>query len=247
MDFSFHSQQFDAVQLSTDQEDSKPGLPQPQTAHIALNPSNDYRCSVQDWTKWVSQPIYSSPRHAEPYGMSPLSQEHIGETSGYTDPYRSNVTHPMTGTAMEGLAPHAAEAPSDWALLDHSGIFKDQQYSYPVPLNPIQPPQSSPPSPFSDVSSYHSPQSLADGSPSMTAHTDRLSPRSSTGEHKEERPGNLPYSALIYQALKDAPGNKLPLQGIYSWFEANTDKGADPSAKGWQNSIRHNLSMNAVS
>ncbi|KAJ9230715.1 transcriptional regulator family: Forkhead [Paecilomyces variotii] len=56
---------------------------------------------------------------------------------------------------------------------------------------------------------------------------------------------NEPYSALIYRALISAPGKKLPLQGIYSWFEKNTSKGKDQKCKGWQNSIRHNLSMNA--
>ncbi|KAL4921056.1 hypothetical protein BDW62DRAFT_198501 [Aspergillus aurantiobrunneus] len=54
-----------------------------------------------------------------------------------------------------------------------------------------------------------------------------------------------PYSQLIYEALSSAPGKKLPLQGIYLWFEKNTAKGRDPGSKGWQNSIRHNLSMNA--
>lgn len=60
--------------------------------------------------------------------------------------------------------------------------------------------------------------------------------------------GNIdpPYSLLIYQALSSAPGKKLPLQGIYNWFEKNTEKGKDQNSKGWQNSIRHNLSMNAV-
>ncbi|KAL4937149.1 hypothetical protein BDV06DRAFT_227235, partial [Aspergillus oleicola] len=54
-----------------------------------------------------------------------------------------------------------------------------------------------------------------------------------------------PYSQLIYEALLTAPGKKLPLQGIYHWFEENTAKGRDRGSKGWQNSIRHNLSMNA--
>ncbi|KKK24313.1 hypothetical protein ARAM_007305 [Aspergillus rambellii] len=54
-----------------------------------------------------------------------------------------------------------------------------------------------------------------------------------------------PYSQLIYEALRTAPGKKLPLQGIYGWFEKNTAKGKDGNSKGWQNSIRHNLSMNA--
>lgn len=63
----------------------------------------------------------------------------------------------------------------------------------------------------------------------------------------EEGSSDPPYSTLIYQALFSAPGMKLPLQGIYSWFEKNTTKGKDQNSKGWQNSIRHNLSMNAVS
>lgn len=55
----------------------------------------------------------------------------------------------------------------------------------------------------------------------------------------------IPYSGLIEAALRQAAGNKLSLQGIYKWFRENTLKGQDKS-KGWQNSIRHNLSMNAV-
>ena len=63
---------------------------------------------------------------------------------------------------------------------------------------------------------------------------------------EEDSNADPPYSHLIYEALKSAPGMKLPLQGIYGWFENNTAKGRDQNSKGWQNSIRHNLSMNAV-
>ncbi|KAL2013048.1 hypothetical protein VTN00DRAFT_573 [Thermoascus crustaceus] len=65
------------------------------------------------------------------------------------------------------------------------------------------------------------------------------------GDTDEDGNNDPPYSLLIYQALTSAPGMKLPLQGIYSWFEKNTTKGKDQNSKGWQNSIRHNLSMNA--
>lgn len=67
-----------------------------------------------------------------------------------------------------------------------------------------------------------------------------------TPESDEETCQGRPYSLLIYQALRSAPDMKLPLQGIYTWFIRNTDKGKDRNSKGWQNSIRHNLSMNAV-
>lgn len=55
-----------------------------------------------------------------------------------------------------------------------------------------------------------------------------------------------PYAQLIYRALRDAPGYGMVLKDIYDWFEKNTDKAKNPLSKGWQNSIRHNLSMNGV-
>lgn len=256
MDFSFPSRHFDRAQIS-DQEDSKPDpLSQPEAPSQGTGNFTMNQFSVPDWARWRSQ-LAPMPHHyqslsfprvadGEPYGLGPLSQELIGDSNGYLDSYRSHVTPTMAGTSLDLLNPQAGESHSDWPLLQPSHVFKPQPYNYPQ-LEPLQPPPDFPPSPLSEVSSYHSPQSLAASSPAMTAHTaDRLSPRSSTGDNKEERPGHPPYSVLIYQALKEAPGNKLQLQSIYSWFEANTDKGGDPNAKGWQNSIRHNLSMNAV-
>ena len=57
---------------------------------------------------------------------------------------------------------------------------------------------------------------------------------------------NEPYAKLIFLALRSAPGHKMALKDIYEWFERFTDK-TQPGSKGWQNSIRHNLSMNIVS
>ena len=55
-----------------------------------------------------------------------------------------------------------------------------------------------------------------------------------------------PYAQLIYRALRSAPGHAMVLKEIYEWFEHNTDKAKNAGSKGWQNSIRHNLSMNGV-
>lgn len=55
-----------------------------------------------------------------------------------------------------------------------------------------------------------------------------------------------PYAQLIYRALMEAPNHTMILRDIYEWFKKNTDKAADKETKGWQNSIRHNLSMNGV-
>lgn len=56
-----------------------------------------------------------------------------------------------------------------------------------------------------------------------------------------------PYAQLIYRALMDAPNHTMILRDIYDWFKKHTDKAQDKETKGWQNSIRHNLSMNGVS
>lgn len=73
--------------------------------------------------------------------------------------------------------------------------------------------------------------------------------RSSTpASPRDEEPidGDQPYAQLIYKALLQAPNNTMILRDIYDWFRRNTGKAADKDTKGWQNSIRHNLSMNGV-
>ncbi|KAJ4397349.1 hypothetical protein N0V93_001574 [Gnomoniopsis smithogilvyi] len=63
-----------------------------------------------------------------------------------------------------------------------------------------------------------------------------------------EAPGSKvdePYAQLIYRAFLSRPNKSMTLQEIYQWFRENTDK-SKSEGKGWQNSIRHNLSMNGA-
>ncbi|KAK1623281.1 hypothetical protein BDP81DRAFT_332403 [Colletotrichum phormii] len=53
-----------------------------------------------------------------------------------------------------------------------------------------------------------------------------------------------PYAKLIHRALKNAPDHSMTLQELYKWFRDNTNKPQRTEKNGWQNSIRHNLSMN---
>jgi hypothetical protein len=57
------------------------------------------------------------------------------------------------------------------------------------------------------------------------------------------------YAQLLYECLKEAPDHKgMSLKNIYEWVRQHgSQKAKDSTGTGWQNRIRHNLSMNAVS
>ena len=55
------------------------------------------------------------------------------------------------------------------------------------------------------------------------------------------------YAQLLYRCLKEAPDHTMALKNVYEWVRQHSQKARDSSGTGWQNSVRHNLSMNAVS
>ncbi|CEJ81346.1 Putative Transcription factor, fork head [[Torrubiella] hemipterigena] len=52
------------------------------------------------------------------------------------------------------------------------------------------------------------------------------------------------YAQMITQAVMNAPEGKLNLNGIYNYIMSNYSYYRHQQAAGWQNSIRHNLSLN---
>lgn len=61
------------------------------------------------------------------------------------------------------------------------------------------------------------------------------------GDHVE-----CSYAQLLFICLRSAKGHTLSLREIYDWFKKNSSKAKNSTSKGCENSIRHNLSMNAV-
>ncbi|KAI6859280.1 hypothetical protein KC323_g6659 [Hortaea werneckii] len=54
------------------------------------------------------------------------------------------------------------------------------------------------------------------------------------------------YAQLLYRCLREAPEHTMTLKDLYEWVREHSQKAKDSKNRGWQNSVRHNLSMNAA-
>ncbi|KAJ5232228.1 hypothetical protein N7468_005184 [Penicillium chermesinum] len=202
-------------------------IPEPYepSSRISCGPDSTYFAPVYMDSHPISIPMISSPTAIGPQSPG-LRQE-----------------------ACDGSLERVSDACAPWmgSRSSHSGYHDQLKMEESDSMAHINATPRTSPSPIS-ISSYHSsPQPYSASSPVTVNMKTSASPQTTSdyGGSEDDNHTDPPYSQLIWQALMDQPDRRLPLQKIYEWFEKNTGKGRDQTQKGWQNSIRHNLSMNA--
>jgi hypothetical protein len=173
--------------------------------------------------------------YAGQYGAScPRSYNGI-DLTGLPNSLAMTDAYPPAAYQIEPQKHHNPTSFSDHGLNDHlMQMSDDYEHHYGSHIK------------HDSVSGYQSPYS--DMTRASTPHDDppRYPHELNCGDEaaidKEQ-----PYAQLIYKALLHAKGHTMILRDIYDWFKQHTDKASASETKGWQNSIRHNLSMNGVS
>ncbi|KAL4925582.1 forkhead box transcription factor [Aspergillus undulatus] len=235
----------------SDSSSSTPEAMMPEHQPWVSEPAMNNNCSLFQAQSPIEPPSDGLPRMIPPMGCRPLSEwpnPLLGSNYSSSRQLRPEVRRLPTGNRMPDWGQVKSEAAS---MSLYKASHSHPQHNHHGSLGPHSQSSTNPTtttslSPTSTAGmSYHSlPLSVV--SPPMKLEMSRevaVAPKSS--DEAEDANADPPYSQLIYEALLAAPGKRLPLQGIYQWFEENTAKGRDRGSKGWQNSIRHNLSMNA--
>ncbi|CAJ2500644.1 Uu.00g034970.m01.CDS01 [Anthostomella pinea] len=210
----------------------------PMSGNSAVHPAAHYpvdssAASPRSWSSPGAQQvgfppdIWRSSEQFSPYNMG------VGTPSSYEEHYYQQMAPSTYGSGRFTLRNEISMHPAHFGHQDTPPMMPDI------------------PEPSATLSSNGDSPRLKEeefGSPYQLDEDEEMQDAGHRGQQAGEEGSKVdePYAQLIYRSFMSRERHAMTLQEIYQWFRDNTEKAKNEASKGWQNSIRHNLSMNAA-
>lgn len=230
---------------------SRPSLVYGDSNRVDGLPSYDLDAQTQpglEWASWEScvrprRGVYRGPHTASSFGLPPSTEE------AQTIPFSYTAAANRPEQSYQNIRGDGLSFPPT------HGTYRHQSPADVIPMTRLSP-CSNTLAMGSDAACIRREDTAPLSDPDIDMESDMIynpslyDPEDVIGSRSSTEPAggksDEPYAQLIYRAFMSRPNKSMTLQEIYQWFRENTDK-AKSKGKGWQNSIRHNLSMNGVS
>ena len=226
-------------------------LPTQIQQQVAMSPSVSSRdetpsalgspWSVPECEEMDGYSYQGSPLDGVPYKQgSPVAWSSPAQGPNSPSPWQSPVQvfrQVDEGFQQQGFQQHVCPPVSGPAQVQN-GMYSQTSHPFTQDANPT--------SPGIPMSATTSAPALAPATSAPAQGPVELEDKSSSAEAVDGDDTDIrhqPYSKQLVQALLSHPRRAMTVQQIYKWFEENTDR---HESSGWQNSIRHNLSLNKV-